>query len=129
VGRGRGEANYGRLVTLRLAPPLFERLEAKSEELDARSVGQLVVALIKAAVEDPAMLGPIARDTGLAASRGGKDLVLALLKSKTQGDTQQITIRLPRSTYAQAVEAGKRFGERKVAPYLVALVERQLGAL
>lgn len=125
----KAEPNYGRLVTLRLPSALFERLELKVEELGGRSAGQLVVALIRAAVEDPRMLGPIVRDADAAKDRVGKDLVLALLRPTARGFTKQITIRLPRATYGLASAASKAAGERELAPYLVALVERQLVAL
>lgn len=124
--RGEGSAT-GKLVTLRPSEALFERLEGKALEHDV-SPGKLIVALLQAAVTDPALLSPISRPE--TSGKSGRDLALALLrKPRSSGFSRQVTVRVPKDTYQRAATAAKMAGEKELAPYLVVLVERQLMAL
>ncbi len=124
--RGEGGAT-GKLVTLRPPEALFERLEGKAGEHEV-TPGKLIVALLQAAVTDPALLSPIPRPE--TSGKSGRDLALALLrKPRSSGFSRQVTVRVPKDTYQRAAAAAKAAGEKELAPYMVVLIERQLGAL
>ncbi len=126
------DSRYGKLVTLRVPARLYEDLEAKIEDLGARSVGQLLVAILKIALGDSAMLGPVNSDLLAGAQFGtsAADRLRASFAQKTRAEaSRQMSLRLDMSTLAKLNAAAKAVKAKARSPFILAVIERQLRVL